>query len=237
MPKKKTAARAAAHQDAQPAASASPAVKPAAGAGETETPQELKRAPNTPAMMLMSPKGMPTMPSSPSVPNLNEGSEPVNMRAPAGEWEQQYQVPATPARDCACPLCSCACERACGRPSARPHGGVMARPPDCIAASRQTLTRKSPRHFEGNRDRDQALRQAVSLSLRESTASLPAPTPKRADAEVRMQDLSSSHLAGDVDTGVRIQESVGSDTVLLEMPRGSPAEICVRMNPGDRVLG
>jgi hypothetical protein len=36
---------------------------------------------------------------------------------------------------------------------------------------------------------------------------------------------------------MRVKEGEDSDTRLLEMPRGSPAEICVRINPGDRVLG
>jgi len=115
MPKKKTVVR----QDARPPASALPAVKAAAGAGELQ--QELKRAPNTPAMMLMSPAGMPTMPSSPTVPNMNQGDEPESMSAAARELGQEYQVPATHARVRLCLLCSCACERAC--PSARPHTG------------------------------------------------------------------------------------------------------------------
>ena len=43
----------------------------------------------------------------------------------------------------------------------------------------------------------------------------------------------------DVDTGLRFRalEGQGSDSVLQDMPRGSPAEICVKINPGDRVLG
>ena len=51
-----------------------------------------------------------------------------------------------------------------------------------------------------------------------------------------IEDLKAPALF-QVDTGVRMREGSDSDTELLEMPRGSPAEICVRINAGDRVLG
>jgi hypothetical protein len=96
----------------------------------------------------------------------------------------------------------------------------LAGPPDRVAVSRQTLTQKSPRPTDGEaKVAAQVLSQAVSQSLR------------------GMEGLSSAQLADYVDTGVRMTESAGSDQVLLEMPRGSPAEICVRISPGDRVLG
>ena len=74
-----------------------------------------------------------------------------------------------------------------------------------------------------------------SLSRSPAVTASPA-VPQRADVSALMQDFATSRLA-DVDTGVRMHETEGADTVLLEMPRGSPAEICVRINPGDRVLG
>lgn len=60
-----------------------------------------------------------------------------------------------------------------------------------------------------------------SLQLRNSSAVGPA----------------SPYPSLSVDTGLRVQDKDESDAVLLDMPRGSPAEICVRINPGDRVLG
>ena len=64
----------------------------------------------------------------------------------------------------------------------------------------------------------------------------------QAQTSERFAALMEDHTApqqAHVDTGVRMQESTDeqSDTVLLPMPRGSPAEICVRIAPGDRVLG
>jgi len=82
----------------------------------------------------------------------------------------------------------------------------------------QTVMAKSPRPEDAGKVLSQA-----SLLLRHEKSS-PVPTNTRTNAMK-------------VDTGVRMRESEDADTVLLEMPRGSPAEICVRINPGDRVLG
>lgn len=80
---------------------------------------------------------------------------------------------------------------------------------------------KSPRP----EDAEKVLSQA-SVRLRDSTQSPAGRSVLMGDARVRS-----------VDTGVRMLESEDADTVLLDMPRGSPAEICVRINSGDRVLG
>lgn len=46
-----------------------------------------------------------------------------------------------------------------------------------------------------------------------------------------------SSAAQTVDTGLRIKETEDSESVVLELPRGSPADMCTRMSPGDCVMG
>jgi len=104
----------------------------------------------------------------------------------------------------------------------------------CCGSSHMHITLRCAFHLlmsNPSTPRRRARQQTIQLS--------PPPGNDTSQGSLRLQQSSVGSIRSSMplDTGLRTTESEESDAVLLDMPRGSPAEICVRINPGDRVLG
>ena len=69
------------------------------------------------------------------------------------------------------------------------------------------------------------------------TVTRPPPAKVSPSRSSHASTVGFSSAAQAVDTGLRIEETEDSESVVLELPRGSPADMCTRMSPGDCVMG